>query len=309
MVLRTTTESTRLIASTDDAVGAGHLSDAVAYVKLALALEEAHPTDHNRVQRCHFLVCAAELSARTSHLGDADSTLAHAKGDVERIGHLVERAVAIASWHLGPTHVFLVDIYMAARDVWCDACLGVLKETFGRKSALFVEEQRTQAWLVDQVGAPDEAPSLYEECLRLDETPALSSLVTSPALVDAGAATDVHDCAPALCVEASTNVVASLRLLGECASAVDDTYRAIEYLTAAWAWVKDHATAEDDTVEAIQDITRRLVGLHRRVLSLDDTQVVDDVRRRAIEVPDDEMAFVAGQLFVHVPGEYFHSVL
>ncbi|EQC37404.1 hypothetical protein SDRG_05008 [Saprolegnia diclina VS20] len=357
MVLRTTTESTRLIASTDDAVGAGLLSDAVAYVKLALALEEAHPTDHNRVQWCHLLVCAAELSARTSHLSDADTfasaaledgprwhahlakahtvamTLAHAKGDVERIGHLVERAVAIASWHLGPTHVFLVDIYMTAVDVWCDrgehykalgmcdACLGVLKETFGRKSAPFVEVRRTQAWLVDQVGAPDEALSLYEECLRLYEAPALSSLVASRAdcclataqlLLSTRALQPAYTTAlqaHALCVEASTNVVASLQLLGECASAVDDTYRAIEYLTAAWAWVKDHATAEDDTVEAMQDITRRLVGLHRRVLSPDDTQVVDDVRRQAIEVSDDELAFVAGQLFVHVPGEYFHRVL
>ncbi|KDO32515.1 hypothetical protein SPRG_02992 [Saprolegnia parasitica CBS 223.65] len=302
MVLWTTTESTRLIASTDDAVGSGHLSDAVTFVKLALALEEAHPTDHNRV---HLLVCAAELSARTSHLGDADTfataaledgprwhahlakahtvamTLAHAKGDVEHIGRLVKRAVAIASWHLGPTHVFLVDIYMAAGRTTRRWPCATPAWAFSRRRLA------AKARHLSRCDAHRRVSSIKSEHPTKLRTPALSSLVTSRA--DCCLATAplslltraLHPActttlqAHALCVKASTNVVASLRLFGECASTVDDTYRAIEYLTAAWAWVKDHANAEDDTVEAMQDITRRLVGLRRRVLSPDDTQIVD----------------------------------
>ncbi|OQR99786.1 hypothetical protein ACHHYP_04420 [Achlya hypogyna] len=353
----TTATALALLETTDALVAEGRLAEAVTNVKLGLAVEQANPTDGCRVQWCHLLACAAELSVQLADRAGAETfaqlaledgprwhaslakahvvatKLAHLKGDEQSIGAHLGRAVAAATWHLGAHHVYLFDVYMTGVDVWLDRaewypalaaldpCLGVVKESYGRKSIPFAEVRTKQAGILAHVGSHEEALSLYEDSLEIYELAPFRHLVGCRAdccsaiaqlLLVMQAAQPAYTTAlkaHGLRQDAGDDLLASFVLLGDCATALDDPVRAIEYYTSAWRWIKAQPDVHDGAVATVQHVTRRLLQLQQTLLSPEAQQVLHKVRQHAAPASDDTLAYVAGELFGTEPGDYLQSVL
>ncbi|ETW00186.1 hypothetical protein H310_07586 [Aphanomyces invadans] len=174
-------------------------------IKLALAIEQACPTDSRHVRLCHLLVQAAEVSVRVGAADDADTfaslaleegpvghavlsrahvvlmQLHHAKQDMQSALREFDKAIETATWHVGPCHPFILTVLLSLVNIWVDRqdwlkaldileqCTTVVKEAYGRYTLQFAQHRCQQAELLRLVGNLDQAISMYEDALAIYE--------------------------------------------------------------------------------------------------------------------------------------------
>ncbi|CAK4575691.1 unnamed protein product [Aphanomyces euteiches] len=141
-MLCSTTPKCQLTIDSIDSDDNEDLESKLQNAKLALAIEQACPTNVRHVHLCNLLVQAAELSLRLNNKGDAETfaTLAleegpsthavlarahvvlmnlhHEHQDLQSLLESFEKAVEVVSWHLSATHPCMLDAYTTMADIW-----------------------------------------------------------------------------------------------------------------------------------------------------------------------------------------------
>ncbi|KAF0718788.1 Aste57867_1484 [Aphanomyces stellatus] len=343
MLLCTTTAACRRVIDAD----VEDKDIALQNAKLALAVEQACPTDPRHIHLCSLLATAADLSLQVGDVADAETfaTLAleegptsHAvlvrayvvlmklydtKHDLQSVLHAYNKALDVATWHLGPSHPFvlevltaMVDIYVA-RKSWPEALTAleqsaaVVKEAFGRTAKSFAEIRCKQAVILHSVGSHDQALSMYEDALRVYEgmpsamdsatcCTAMSNLLLEMKMLHPAynTAMKAHELLKECSPDDHMAMLASWMQLGTCAKALDEDFRALECYKASLGLVKANQASIEDAVDWIQNLSRLLVPLILKTLWPEAKQYLDKIKRKErVQVDQDVLSFVVSQMY------------
>ncbi|RLO13987.1 hypothetical protein DYB28_004104 [Aphanomyces astaci] len=209
LVCTTTSACQDMIQDTvvSDSMDEDALEVALTNLKLALAVEQACPTDSRHVRLCHLLVQAAEVSLRVDAADDAGTKtfaslaleegptghalrsrayvvlmrLHHAKEDMASALRSFEKALEAATWHLGASHPVVLGVLLSLVAIWIDRqewlkaldildhCTTVVKEAYGRYTIQYAQLRCQQARVLHTLGQLDQAVSMFEDALAIYE--------------------------------------------------------------------------------------------------------------------------------------------